>query len=95
MSFSDKDPSESIVVTFDFSALVTAISTAAVAIEVTEGNDASASAMLSGAALVSGTKVLQRVNSGVDGCVYNLRCTVTTSDGSTYVLANTLPVTRF
>lgn len=95
MTFSAKDPTESIVVTFDYTALLTAISTASVSIAVDDGNDANAAAMLSGAPSIVGTKVLQRVINGVDGCTYRLRCTVTKADGSIYVIGNTLPVTRF
>jgi len=95
MSFSTKDPSESIVVTFDFSALVSSISTATVTNAADEGNDAAPASMLSGAPLVTGTKVSQRLVGGVAGCTYHLRCTVTDDGGNTYVLANTLPVSLF
>lgn len=95
MSFSDKDPNEGIVVTFAFAALTNTITSATVAIEVQSGNDTNPAAMLSGMAVVSGTNVSQRVIGGVAGCTYHLRCTIQTPDGSTYVLGNTLPVTRF
>lgn len=92
---SAKDPAETITVAFDFAALTAAPLSPSVAIEVVQGTDPSASAMLSGGAAVSGSKVFQRITGGLVGCAYNLRCTASASDGSTYVVAAVLPVQYF
>jgi hypothetical protein len=88
-----KDPSEAVTVTFDFSALATAISAPAVSIVQQSGRvHAGLEAMLSGEAQVSGLAVLQRVIGGVAGNAYKLRCQVDDADGERWVLADVLRV---
>jgi len=90
-----KDPAEVITLTFDFSALTGAVQSATTEIDVSIGNDAAAASMLSGAPQISGAKVLQQVINGVSGCTYHVRAAATTIDGDVFVLAASLPVTRF
>jgi len=88
-----KDPAEIITVTFYFSSDATAVSNPAVSIDVVAGKlDPSASAMLVGAAQVEGTNVLQRVDAGLAGNTYKLRCVADDEDGERFVRADTLEV---
>lgn len=73
----DKDPGDVIVVEFDFTKDLgaEALTNPDVAITVAVGADPAAAAMLVGAAQVVGGRVLQRVQSGVDGADYAFQCT--------------------
>jgi hypothetical protein len=95
-TFPTKDPSESITVTFDFSAETTAVTAPTVTNSVmwSYTTDPSPSAMLSGSAQVSGALVLQRVLGGVDLTNYGLRCQATAANGDTLVVAGVLPVRK-
>lgn len=78
-----KDPEEAYAIEFDFSSVLSSISTAECS--------ASDSAILNGAPQISGTSVRQRVYQGESGVDYPIRCKA--SDGiETYVLVATLPV---
>lgn len=48
--------------------------------------------MLVGAAQVEGTNVLQRVDAGLAGNTYKLRCVADDEDGERFVRADTLDV---
>jgi hypothetical protein len=61
------------------------ISTAVVTATVFTGVDPNPSAIISGAAVISGTTVTQKVTGGVSGVIYGIECTVTTSAGDTLV----------
>jgi hypothetical protein len=88
-----KDPSEAVTVTFDFSALATAISAPSVTIVQESGRiHVGLEAMLSGGPQVSGLRVLQRIIGGVAGNTYKLRCQVDDADGERWVLADLLRV---
>ena len=91
--FSPKDASEVIVLAFDFAAL-TATPTAPVVTVTRHAGvaDAAPESIKSGAATVSGSRVLQRVTGGVTGTDYLLRCQVDSPDGQRYILAGVLPV---
>lgn len=92
-AFDPKDPSESVILGFDFSALTSTPSNPSVTIARASGTaDANPSAMLSGSPSVSSGKALQRVIGGVAGCNYVLRCQVDAPDGSRYILSGVLPV---
>lgn len=69
------------------------ISTQSVAASVWSGTDASPSSLISGSASASGTQVTQLVTGGVEGVVYNLTCTITTSAGQTLVKSGYLAIT--
>jgi hypothetical protein len=61
------------------------ISGATVVATVWSGNDPSPSAIISGAASISGTIVTQKLTAGVAGNIYAVTCTATTSAGQTLV----------
>lgn len=94
MLLSSKDPSESVTVTFDFSALTSGVSSPVVTVaSVGRQGDSNPSAILEQVASISGAKVLQQVFGGVSGCVYAIKCVALAADGiSEYALTGTLPV---
>lgn len=57
------------------------------------GTDASPSAMISGAAVISGTKATQKIIDGVAGNGYLLTCTALTDESRTLVRSGYLVVT--
>ncbi len=87
-----KDPSESVVVEFDFGGELSTITSATVAASVQSGTaDPNPSAILYGGVQLDGNKVLQRISGGVSGTTYKLRCEAT--DGLDVILrADLLPV---
>lgn len=90
-----KDPAEKKTVEFDFSAEVPDVATLSspvVTCVVSLGVDASAAAMVTGAATVSGHSVFQMIQAGVDGNEYTLRCQATDSTGQIHVIQTTMPV---
>ena len=68
------------------------ISTAVITSTVYSGTDASPSSMISGSATISGYNVTQKITGGVLGVVYQLLCTITTSDGQTLQMPGFLAV---
>lgn len=86
-----KDPAESIVLEFDFSSELAAVSSATVAVSVYEGADATPAAMLDGAVQISGASVFQRIEGGVAGVSYTMRC-VATSGSDVLVRSDMMPV---
>jgi len=57
----------------------------AVAVVVHRGSDPSPTSILSGAAAIDGTDIVQRVTGGVDGTDYQMTFTIHTSMGNTYM----------
>lgn len=93
MTLPEKDPLETVPITFEFSNLTSAPITPVVTITQTAGpEDLSVGTMASGSPVVVGTQVRQKVTAGVHGCDYELQCQVDTSEGYRYVLAGTLQV---
>ena len=90
--FSNKDPSEIVTLTFDFTNILAAPLTPAIVPTVVNGSDATPSAILSGVAVVIGSTVTQKITGGLSGVSYKVVCTVNGADGSKYVLADILPV---
>ena len=93
--FTPKDPGETEIFTFDFTAALgtgESIITAAVACTVVSGVDAGAAAMVDGAAQIDGTLVVQKIQAGISGNRYTLIATVTTSAGQTLMLAGGLSI---
>ncbi len=93
----DKDPPAVIMVKFELAVLIAAGATitgtptvAATAINRTV--DANAQAIVSGAATVSGTNVLQKIIGGLPGVDYELKVTFDMSDGLKETDAMLLPV---
>lgn len=68
-----KDPTESVVLEFDFSSELTGIDSATVEAEAAE--DPLAAQFLTGTAQIAAASVLQRISGGVDGVRYTVRCT--------------------
>lgn len=68
------------------------LSSASVAATVYSGTDASPSALISGSASISGTKVTQVITNGTLGVTYLLKCTAVTSASQTLVLEGYLVV---
>lgn len=90
-----KSSGETRVITFDFIsqlAVGETISTQSVAAAVWSGVDANPSAVISGTATATGTKVMQAVTGGVVGTIYKLTCTITTSLGQTLRIFTYLPI---
>lgn len=71
----DKDPADVIVVEFDFAPATAIDGTPTVAVTLIEGTDATPGAILSGGVTVAGGIVRQRLQGGVDGALYGLKCT--------------------
>jgi len=90
-----KTPSTTQKVVFDFIsqlAVGETISTQSVAATVWSGVDSNPSAIVSGAATSSGTKVTQAITGGNAGTIYKLVCTITTSASQTLQILGYLPV---
>lgn len=91
-----KDPDESLVSAFDFSAEIDpgeTLSSVLCSIAVLAGVDASAASVLFGSPTIAGGVVLQPFHGGVDGVTYTLRCVATLAPtGRVLVLAANLPV---
>ena len=83
--------------TFNFTSSLAAsgtetISTASTTAIVFSGTDASPGAIISGTATISGAQVTQKIQGGIVGVIYELRCSITTSTGQTLVLAGYLAI---
>ena len=92
---SPKTSAEAKTYTFDFASKLAAgetISTQTTTATVWSGVDTSPSAIISGAATVSNTKVNQNITGGVNGVVYKLSVKITTSTGQTLVINSYLAV---
>jgi hypothetical protein len=91
-----KDPAEAITVTFDVNQLLlhdeTITGTPVVTATAITGQDPSPADIISGAAIVSGKRIFQRIVGGVNHERYLLRCTLNTSDARTYAVAARLLV---
>lgn len=82
-------------VTFNFTAAMAAsatILTQVVVATVYSGVDPNPAAVISGAATVNGKVVTQNVIGAVAGVIYQLLCTITTSDGKTFKQSSYLAV---
>lgn len=93
--FNPKLQGETATYQFDFSSRLNTgvtISTQSVAASVYSGTDASPSSIISGSATASGSIVSQKITAGTVGVVYQLLCTITTSDGQTLQMAGFLAV---
>ena len=89
----DKDPAETITVTFDFSALAETLVSATVETSVARGlPDPAPAAILSGSPSVQGALVMQRIAAGQAGTTYALRCLANDADGEVHVLVAALPI---
>lgn len=76
---------------FEFSASLSAITSATVTVEVESGTDASPGDLLVAAKTITGTLVQQRVGVGLPGCRYRFKCVA--SDGTNiFTLYSSMPV---
>ena len=93
-SLEPKDAGERYAIEFQYSATMSAITSATVTVQILAGTDATPNDLLDGAPQISGTSVYQRVKAGVSGCTYKLRCTATDSGAGneTYVLTASIGV---
>jgi hypothetical protein len=94
-SFSYKITTENEQFTFDFSPIMASsetISSAACTIEVVSGTDASPNAIKVGTPAISGQVVAQRISGGLDGVIYRIVMTATTSLTNIYTIVADLPV---
>lgn len=96
VDFGAKDPGATTLLGFDFTSQLLpngeTILTASFNVTVWTGSDPSPNSMISGVPLVGTPAVLQRFAGGVNGTVYKLECTVTTSLSQTLVLVGYLSV---
>ena len=96
--YEDKDPTESVVVIFDFSKATTSVTlpTVSAAVKWSDGTpDPAPSTVLSGVPTISGTNaahVLQRVLGGLAWNDYSLRCVAQGANGDTLLVDAVLPV---
>tara|TARA_R110000868_G_scaffold154071_2_gene380110 strand:- start:5356 stop:5661 length:306 start_codon:yes stop_codon:yes gene_type:complete len=96
VAFPAKLIGETVAEVFDFASLLSVgetISSATCVATVYSGVDASPSAILSGSATISGTKVTQKVTAGTLGVTYVIVCAATTSTSEIRALHAYLTVT--
>jgi flagellar biosynthesis protein FliR len=90
-----KKVGETISISFNFIsnlAVSENLNTATVTCTVYSGVDASPSSVISGAASVSGTSIIQLITGGVAGVIYKLLCTATTFAGQILQLVTYLAI---
>jgi hypothetical protein len=93
--FSDKKPTETVTIVFDFASHLGAgegISSASVNVMALSGTDASPNALLSGAAVTSGSVVSQKITGGVNGVTYAISVTIQTQSGLVFTESGLLSV---
>jgi hypothetical protein len=93
--FSYKITTENEQFTFDFSPIMASsetISSATSTVQVKEGSDSNPTAILVGSPIVSGQTVAQRISGGLDGVIYRIEVTATTSLTNVYTIVADLPV---
>ena len=94
-SFSYKITTENEQFTFDFSTVMAStetISSATSTVEVMSGTDPNPTAILVGSPVVSGQQVAQRISGGLDGVIYRIEVTATTSLTNIYTIVADLQV---
>lgn len=94
-SYPIKYVGEQITITFDFAGELTdteSLSSSAFTATVHSGIDDTPQAIVSGGSQIFGTEVRQLIVGGKPDTVYNLLCTVTTSNGQTFTPFVRLPV---
>lgn len=94
-TFSYKLTTENELFTFDFSSVLTAtetISSATCVVQVKNGTDANPNAIKVGTPNINGPLVTQRITDGLNGVIYRLEMTVTTSLTNVYTLVGDVAV---
>ena len=93
----EKDVEETKLVVFDFSSELESgetISTFTRSVVVLQGVDSSPDSVFSGAAVISGHEVLQRVTAGVEGVQYHFRGRAVGNTGLAHVVSGDMRVVR-
>jgi hypothetical protein len=94
-SFSYKITTENEQFTFDFSPIMASgetISLATSTVQVVSGTDSNPTDILVGSPVISGQQVAQRISGGLDGVIYRIEVTATTSLTNVYTIVSDLPV---
>jgi hypothetical protein len=94
-TFSYKLTTETELFTFDFSAILAStetISTASCTVQVKDGTDSNPNAIKVGSPAISGPLVVQRITGGLNGVIYRLEMTVTTSLTNVYTIVGDVAV---
>jgi hypothetical protein len=94
-TFSYKLTTENELFTFDYSPILTStetISTASCTVQVKDGTDPNPNDIKVGSPAISGPKVIQRISGGINGVIYRLEMTVTTSLTNVYTLVGDVAV---
>ena len=94
-SFSYKITTENEQFTFDFSTVMASsetISSATCNVEVVSGDDSNPNAIKVGTPAISGQLVAQRISGGLDGVIYRIEVSATTSLTNVYTIVADLPV---
>ena len=94
-AFSYKVTTENEQFTFDFSTVMAStetISSASCTVEVVSGTDPTPSTIKVGSPAISGQQVAQRISGGLDGVIYRLEMSATTSLTNVYTIIADLPV---
>ena len=87
-TFSPKDPAEAIFYGISFAALLNTgetVSSSTVSLRALVREDPATAAMLSGAAILDGSTVKQKIIGGLAGNTYRLGISIVTSAGQTFV----------
>jgi hypothetical protein len=96
VTWDTKRPVEKVWSTFRFGkqlAIGENVVSVAISVALIQGVDVAPAAVIDGVALLlSGGRVMQRLQGGVDGASYRIRCDATTSNGQVLSLAGVLPV---
>ena len=90
-----KDPAEKKLVVFSFANQIepgASIANASVQVLMATGSDPNPAAMLDGAPVINGAEVMQRIQGGISGTDYSLRCLATDSAGLVHLVSAKLPV---
>ena len=93
--FDPKKTGETVWLSFDFAALTSAPINPVINSALHAGSmDLAPSGILSGAPVISGSKIFQKITGGIDGADYKLTCSVevVAPDGSVFILIGILPV---
>ena len=89
MILTPKHLGDTVTVVFDYisqlgpTETISSVVGSAMTCTVWSGVDPTPSAVISGTATISGTKILQNITGGVVGTIYALKCIITTSLGQT------------
>lgn len=87
-----KDPSETIAVTFDFTAKANSLTNPQISIALRWGTESPVTLATSGNATVDGGLVTQKFSGGANLNDYDIKCVATAADGEVLAVGHTLAV---